>query len=129
MAEIDRYKLVRSVVIQHLERHCTAAATSGESKATCHKTSVAVYEALDSERFQDYLRSNAIHFFFCHEGFKECSNAKIEINTALRYLMYRLVSRGYHIAFLNDVSFQSSKVCSHKTHTFLHDQWANISFC
>jgi hypothetical protein len=97
-----KYVIARKVLIQHLRRYFA------ESKAGAHETAVHVFGGLDDEAFKTYLDEKTVRYVFCHSGFDDQDDRKKEL---LHEVIYQLVSDGYHVALLDNVTFQSSKVC------------------
>ena len=91
-----KYMLTRDVIIQHLAR------SEGSYRSVR-------FNDIDDELFLLYLEQAHLHFFLCDKD----GTANVNINSdALDRLSvgYRLVCKGYCLAFINDVEFVSSKV-------------------
>ncbi|KAF5122335.1 hypothetical protein E5D57_012812 [Metarhizium anisopliae] len=96
------YRLIRAIVINHLE-HAIGVAETGESPISFQ------FESMQGDAFQDYLTHNAIHFFLCLDG------QDIERNSGANSIQYVKVIqclslKGYSVALISNIEFVSSKV-------------------
>ncbi|KID83228.1 DEAD-like helicase [Metarhizium guizhouense ARSEF 977] len=96
------YRLVRAIVIKHLE-HDIGVAETGESNISFQ------FESMEGDAFQDYLTQNAIHFFLCLDGQDIDRHSDANSIQYLKVIQY-LSSKGYSVALISNLEFVSSKV-------------------
>lgn len=94
-----KYQLTRSILIRHLSQHVPESSDSARPE-------VVEYESPEDPDFTEYLRTHAIHFFFCHEG----EDSTKGDTTVLRHLIHQLILWGKNVALINFVEWKSSKV-------------------
>lgn len=93
-----KYLLTRDVVIQHLAR----------SKGSYRSFR---FQDIDDDEFHLYLLQAPVHFFLC--GDSRVVNVDVDSDTLDRLSVgYRLMCKGYRLAFIDNVEFSSSKVGS-----------------
>lgn len=96
----SKHVIARNIIIQHLQRCFSETTDSGT-----HQTAVHVFQSLEDEAFKQYLEENTVRYVFCHQGFPGDERSELR-----EEVIYQLVSLGYHVALLKDLTFQSSKV-------------------
>lgn len=104
----SRYLLTRTILIYHLQRrqHDGVCKSFAEDHTTCIG-----FQSLNDSKFKQYMAVNAIRFFLCLDGpaFRACTKATA---TAFLSIARHLATRGYSLAFINDIEFVSSGVRS-----------------
>lgn len=103
-----KYILTRAIIIRHLQKLHLGAAGS-DSSAQSHGFSLEFSNLQDSQ-FQAYLEDNALHFFLCLGG-KASGICSDECGDAHLSIAHALAIDGYSLAFINQIDFNSSKVC------------------
>ncbi|KAI1213214.1 P-loop containing nucleoside triphosphate hydrolase protein [Annulohypoxylon truncatum] len=91
-----KYILTRAVLIQHFARQSPSHLS--------HR-----FDAVNCDEFGRYLTHNPLYFFMCSDGRAAHSDAHV---TTLAHLSlgYHMSSLGYCVAFIDEISFGSSKV-------------------
>lgn len=96
-----KYRLTRDILIQHF----------ADPDILDHGRCAYSYRftGLASRPYLDYLASNPVHFVMCSHG--ESTETESD-PSSLDHLSigYRMACDGFSVAFINDITFQSSKV-------------------
>ncbi|EXU96040.1 DEAD/DEAH box helicase [Metarhizium robertsii] len=98
------YRLVRAIVIKHLE-HAIGVAETGESPISFQ------FESMQGDAFQDYLTHNAIHFFLCLDGQDIERNSGANSIQYVKVIQY-LSLKGYSVALINNIDFVHASICA-----------------
>ncbi|KAK7398202.1 hypothetical protein QQX98_012421 [Neonectria punicea] len=92
-ADAYKYHLARTVVIQHLSR--------SNIRSEVHE-----FDSFESPYFKEYLSNHTLHFMLCHDGDENEGSKTIQ----LRHLIWKFSKSGRHVALINHITWQTSKV-------------------
>jgi hypothetical protein len=96
-----KYHLTRDILIQHL---ADPSILHHEKCARSYR-----FTGLSSDAYLDYLSSNPVHFIMCSHG-KSTETESDPASLSHLSIGYRMARKGYIVAFIDDIAFQSSKV-------------------